>query len=215
MQIKSYESISSLSSDCAPRPNSQNQLESEPFYDSVPMEQNDAGEYVYVQAGGTGTGSSSEGRRRRLGGGGGGGDSSSSRDDLSNAGSTLPMSVAVHQNRLSAASNLRHSVQMQQQFEPESPGRNSNYVNIDYFIHSHARDETRSSSIDSDGEGDGGAGVPVLLRGVSQDDQPNTPNVFKKLPVSFCELQWNLPFIIILEGQLKWNLKKKELLGHY
>lgn len=180
MQIKSYESISSLSSDCAPRPNSQNQLESEPFYDSVPMEQNDAGEYVYVQAGGVGTGSSSEGRRRRLGGGG---DSSSSRDDLSNAGSTLPMSVAVHQNRLSAASNLRHSVQMQQQFEPESPGRNSNYVNIDYFI-SHARDETRSSSIDSDGEGEAGAGVPVLLRGISQGDQPNTPSVFKKLPVS-------------------------------
>lgn len=159
------------------------------------MEQNDGGEYVYVQAGASGMGTSSSnesgGRRRRLGTG-----SNSSRDDLSNAGSTLPMSVAVHQNRLSGASNARNSVQSQQQFEPESPGRNSNYVNIDYFISGHARggqgghgghlgEEGRSSSIDSDGEGDGGA-VPVLLRAISQDEHlqmPNTPGAFKKLQV--------------------------------
>lgn len=183
-KIKSYESISSLSSDCA-RPSSQNQMaEGEPFYDTVPMEQNDGGEYVYVQAGGNGTVSSNEGRRKRLGRADGNG-SSSSRDDLSNAGSTLPMSAAVaaNQNRLSASSNLRSSAQLQQ-FEPESPGRNSNYVNIDYFISHAGREETRSSSIDSDGEGDV-ANVPVLLRAISQDDQliPNTPGAFRKLPV--------------------------------
>lgn len=160
------------------------------------MEQNDGGEYVYVQAGamGMGTNSSNEsggggaggGRRRRLGTG-----SSSSRDDLSNAGSTLPMN-----SRLSQASNLRNSIQMQQQFEPESPGRNSNYVNIDYFITTGnsrggggGNDEGRSSSVDSDGEGFAGP-VPVLLRAISQDEHlmPNTPGAFKKLPVS---ANWN------------------------
>lgn len=156
------------------------------------MEQNDGGEYVYVQAGGglgMGTNSSNEsgggGRRRRLGTG-----SSSSRDDLSNGGSTLPMN-----NRLSGASNLRNSIQMQQQFEPESPGRNSNYVNIDYFITAgNARggnDEGRSSSVDSDGEGFAGP-VPVLLRAISQDEHliPHTPGAFKKLPVS-TDREWN------------------------
>lgn len=186
-RIKSYESISSLSSDCPPRPNSQNQQhhEGEPLYDQVPMEQNDGGEYVYVQSGalGMGTNSSNEsggGRRRRLGTG-----SSSSRDDLSNAGSTLPMT-----HRLSGASNARSSIQMQQQFEPESPGRNSNYVNIDYFIttgnsRGGGGDEGRSSSVDSDGEGFAGP-VPVLLRAISHDEQllPITPGSFKKLPVS-------------------------------
>lgn len=176
-----------MSSDCRNQSGGGGGEAGEPYYDSVPIEQNDGGEYVYVQAAtgatASGTNSSNEGRRRRLGGGTGG--SSSSRDDLSTAGSTLPMSAAVQHNRISAASGLRNSVQLQQQMEPESPGRNSNYVNIDYFIHSHTRDETRSSSIDSDGEGDT-ATVPVLLRAISQDEQliPSTPGAFKKLPVS-------------------------------
>lgn len=141
----------------------------------MPLEQND-GDYVYIQAGGESV------RRlaRDKGGGGGGGGSSSSRDDVSTAGSTLPMSAAA-QNRLS--NNARNSAQSQQ-FEPESPGRNSNYVNIDYFISQNRSDETRSSSIDSDGENN----EHVLLRTVSQDDatiiQPNTPGSFRKLPVS-------------------------------
>lgn len=141
------------------------------------MEQND-GEYVYVQAGAMGMGmgsNESAGRRRRLGTG-----SSSSRDDLSNAGSTLPMT-----SRLSGASNARTSIQMQQNFEPESPGRSSNYMNIDYFITSSGNNEGRSSSVDSDGEGFVGP-MPVLLRAISQDEHlmPNTPGAFKKLPVS-------------------------------
>lgn len=158
----------------------------EPLYDSVPTEQNDGGEYVYVAAGGLGMGTNSSnesrggGRRRRLGTG-----SSSSRDDLSNAGSTLPMT-----SRLSGASNVRSSIQSQQQFEPESPGRNSNYVNIDYFItagnsRGGGGDEGRSSSVDSDGEGFP-VPVPVLMRAISQDEHlmPITPGAFKKLPVS-------------------------------
>lgn len=44
--------------------------------------------------------------------------------------------------------------------EPESPGRNSNYVNIDYFLQKEKNDP-RSSSIYSDGEANGN---PVILR---------------------------------------------------
>lgn len=72
---------------------------------------NGDGEYVYIQAGGTGS-------------------SQSSRDDVSNAGSTLPMtaatSVAHHPKSYSSQTSILT--------EPESPGRSSNYVNIDYFL---------------------------------------------------------------------------------
>lgn len=93
--IKSYESISSLSSDGNKHGHI---LEHEPFYDTVPID-NIEGDYVYIQAGGNG--------------------STSSRDDISSA-STLPLPIRNSQN----------SVLM----EPESPGRSSNYVNIDYFL---------------------------------------------------------------------------------
>lgn len=80
-------------------------LEYEPYYDTVPLDNGD-GDYVYIAAGGTG--------------------STSSRDDLSNAGSTLPMPANPRSHTASQTSV--------HQTEPESPGRSSNYVNIDYFL---------------------------------------------------------------------------------
>ncbi|XP_055586270.1 active breakpoint cluster region-related protein isoform X2 [Uranotaenia lowii] len=152
-RIKSYESISSLSSDSmrlgggggggtAPG-GGVGAAEQEHYYDTVPLENGD-GDYVYIQPGGTG--------------------STSSRDDISTAGSTLPLPVSSHTR------NSHNSSQTSVQLEPESPGRSSNYVNIDYFIHSiHSsqNQENRSSSIDSDGEADGGP--PMLLRAISHD----------------------------------------------
>lgn len=99
-QIKSYESISSLSSDSIKVGHN---FDHEPYYDTVPLDNGD-GEYVYIQAGGTG--------------------STSSRDDISNAGSTLPMPPNAK----------TYSSQTSILTEPESPGRSSNYVNIDYFL---------------------------------------------------------------------------------
>ena len=101
--MKSYESISSLSSDSI-KTGGQN-IENEPYYDSVPLDNGD-GDYVYIQAGGT-TGSTS------------------SRDDISTAGSTL---------QLPSHPRSHNSSHTSVQLEQESPGRNSNYVNIDYFI---------------------------------------------------------------------------------
>lgn len=98
MQIKSYESVSSLGSDCT---KATQHLDNEPYYDTVPLD-NGEGEYVYIKPGGTG--------------------SSSSRDDLSTPGSTLPIGSATH---LSSQASVT---------DPESPGRSSNYVNIDYFL---------------------------------------------------------------------------------
>lgn len=107
MQIKSYESISSLSSDSL---KVGQHLDHEPFYDTVPMDNGTGldGDYVYIPVGGTG--------------------STSSRDDISNAGSTLPMSAAA------GARSKNFSSQTSILTEPESPGRSSNYVNIDYFL---------------------------------------------------------------------------------
>jgi len=102
LQIKSYESVSSLSSDSAKAAAASQQsaaaggtaADNEPYYDSVPLDNGD-GEYVFIKPGRTG--------------------SSSSRDDLSTPGSsTLPLATSVA--------------------DPESPGRTSNYVNIDYFL---------------------------------------------------------------------------------
>lgn len=95
LQIKSYESVSSLSSDSA---KAAQQADNEPYYDSVPLDNGD-GEYVFIKPGRTG--------------------SSSSRDDLSTPGSTLPMAQLSSQTSVT---------------DPESPGRTSNYVNIDYFM---------------------------------------------------------------------------------
>ncbi|XP_032594366.1 active breakpoint cluster region-related protein isoform X2 [Drosophila grimshawi] len=138
--IKSYESVSSLSSDSA---KAAQQADNEPYYDSVPLDNGD-GEYVFIKPGRTG--------------------SSSSRDDLSTPGSTLPMA------QLSSQASVT---------DPESPGRTSNYVNIDYFLQSN---ETRSSSLDSDGEYEG----PPILRTISHDEQQSTstsqtPGVLRKV----------------------------------
>ncbi|XP_052857597.1 active breakpoint cluster region-related protein isoform X2 [Drosophila gunungcola] len=134
--IKSYESVSSLSSDSAKAAAASSQLsataagnsaDNEPYYDSVPLDNGD-GEYVFIKPGRTG--------------------SSSSRDDLSTPGSsTLPLANVA---------------------DPESPGRTSNYVNIDYFL--QQSNETRSSSLDSDGEYEG----PPILRTISHDEQTTT-----------------------------------------
>ncbi|KQS25937.1 EG:23E12.2, isoform B [Drosophila erecta] len=142
--IKSYESVSSLSSESAKAVASQPSAavgaasaDSEPYYDSVPLDNGD-GEYVFIKPGRTG--------------------SSSSRDDLSTPGSSiLPLANVA---------------------DPESPGRTSNYVNIDYFL--QQSNETRSSSLDSDGEYEG----PPILRTISHDDQTTsqtTPGAIRKV----------------------------------
>ncbi|XP_037932006.1 myosin-M heavy chain-like, partial [Teleopsis dalmanni] len=141
--IKSYESVSSLSSDSAKA--AQN-VDNEPYYDTVPLDNGD-GEYVYIKPGGNG--------------------SSSSRDDLSTPGSTLPIGSVAH---LSSQTSVT---------DPESPGRQSNYVNIDYFLNQN--NETRSSSLDSDGEYEG----PLIIRAISHDEQTSqTPSVLRKNLVS-------------------------------
>ncbi|XP_037726464.1 active breakpoint cluster region-related protein isoform X2 [Drosophila subpulchrella] len=144
--IKSYESVSSLSSDSAKAAAASQQsaaaggnaADNEPYYDSVPLDNGD-GEYVFIKPGRTG--------------------SSSSRDDLSTPGSsTLPLATSVA--------------------DPESPGRTSNYVNIDYFL--QQSNETRSSSLDSDGEYEG----PPILRTISHDEQTTsqtTPGALRKV----------------------------------
>ncbi|XP_055370829.1 serine-rich adhesin for platelets isoform X2 [Condylostylus longicornis] len=161
--IKSYESISSISSDGACNKTGQHNNENEPYYDTVPMD-NGEGEYVYIKPGGNG--------------------STSSRDDLSTAGSTLPMPANPrtsnsHQQQQQQQQERSQQHQLQQQtgvIEPESPGRNSNYVNIDYFL--HQSNETRSSSIDSDGELD----APPLMRTISHDEQTSqTPGALRKI----------------------------------
>ncbi|XP_058817435.1 active breakpoint cluster region-related protein isoform X2 [Topomyia yanbarensis] len=151
-RIKSYESISSLSSDSMRLGTGVAQAEQEHYYDTVPLE-NGEGDYVYIQAGGTGTGSTS------------------SRDDISTAGSTLPLPVSHPRSHNSSQTSV--------QLEPESPGRSSNYVNIDYFIHQNL--EHRSSSIDSDGEADGGP--PVLMRAISNetDSGQQGHGIFRKI----------------------------------
>ncbi|GAB0093247.1 active breakpoint cluster region-related protein [Sergentomyia squamirostris] len=162
-RIKSYESISSLSSDSM---KASGQLaDNEPYYDTVPMDNGD-GDYVYIQAGGGTLSSGGDGGGGGGGTAGGGTGSNSSRDDISTAGSTLPMP---------AYPRSQNSSQASVHVEPESPGKSSNYVNLNYFcMHGN---EARSSSIDSDDEGD----PPPLMRAISHDDNPNTPGALRKL----------------------------------
>lgn len=110
-KIKSFESISSLSSDSV---KIGQHIESEPYYDSVPVETHD-GEFVFIQS----TNANTTNTMTSTGTTG----SSSSRDEVvSNAGSTLPMNIKSQLNSQTSV------------IEPESPGRSSNYVNIDYFL---------------------------------------------------------------------------------
>uniref|UniRef100_A0A182ML70 Uncharacterized protein n=1 Tax=Anopheles culicifacies TaxID=139723 RepID=A0A182ML70_9DIPT len=146
-RIKSYESISSLSSDSMRVSGQQSQSNQEHYYDTVPLDNSD-GDYVYIQPGGGGTGSTS------------------SRDDISTVENACTLPMPSHPRSQNSSQTSVH-------LEPESPGRSSNYVNIEYFIHSSQNNENRSSScenrIDSDGEGDGGA--PVLMRAISTDTE--------------------------------------------
>ncbi|XP_046803449.1 breakpoint cluster region protein isoform X1 [Lucilia cuprina] len=156
--IKSYESVSSLSSDSA-RANQMADNEQEHLYDTVPLDNGDD-EYVYIKPGRTG--------------------SSSSRDDLSTPGSIIPMSSHGH---LSSQTSVT---------DPESPGRSSNYANINYFIQKN--NETRSSSVDSDGEYESG-GMPIM-RTISQDDHNiQTPGALRK----------NLVSAILVSGSQRGN----------
>lgn len=108
-KIKSFESISSLSSDSV---KIGQHIENEPYYDTVPVEAHDT-EYVFIQGANATNTMTSTGTTG----------SSSSRDEvISNAGSTLPMNI---KSQLSSQTSV---------VEPESPGRSSNYVNIDYFL---------------------------------------------------------------------------------
>jgi active breakpoint cluster region-related protein len=158
-KIKSFESISSLSSDSIKIGQT---IENEPYYDTVPMEGADS-EFVYVPS----ANSISHGERNNatntLTSTGTTGSSSSRDEVLSNAGSTLPMNK-----------NHQHLSSQTSVIEPESPGRNLNYVNIDYFLHgsSNNNKDLRNSSIDSDGELD--MSVPPLFRAIS-DEGSQTP----------------------------------------
>uniref|UniRef100_W4VRB6 Putative rho gtpase activating protein at 1a n=1 Tax=Corethrella appendiculata TaxID=1370023 RepID=W4VRB6_9DIPT len=163
-RIKSYESISSLSSDSM-KTNLQH-LEHEHYYDTVPLDNGD-GDYVYIQAGGSSNNNTNGSNNNNTGTTG----STSSRDDISTAGSTLPMPSHTRSH---------NSSQTSVQLEPESPGRSSNYVNIDYFINSQNH-ETRSSSIDSDGEIDISGGPPPIMRAISIDNSDNQSGVYRKV----------------------------------
>ncbi|XP_068154512.1 active breakpoint cluster region-related protein isoform X2 [Drosophila tropicalis] len=165
--IKSYEFVSSLSSDSAKQQQQQQvaaaaqhqqlqqSIDNEPYYDSVPLDNGD-GEYVFIKPGRTG--------------------SSSSRDDLSTPGSSSTTTTNTNQqlpSMMAAQLSSQTSVT-----DPESPGRTSNYVNIDYFL--HQSNETRSSSLDSDGEYEG----PPILRTISHDEQTSsqtTPGALRKV----------------------------------
>uniref|UniRef100_A0A2M4B8T9 Putative rac gtpase-activating protein bcr/abr n=1 Tax=Anopheles marajoara TaxID=58244 RepID=A0A2M4B8T9_9DIPT len=151
-RIKSYESISSLSSDSVRAGGTTRAAgeeatstgatqEQEHYYDTVPLDHGD-GDYVYIQPGGI----SNEGRPE------------------DNAATLLLQPLSVRGSH-GSQTNV-------QPLETESPGRN-NYVNIEYFIRPTQNNENRSSSIDSDGEADLGP-PPVLMRAISTDTNPAT-----------------------------------------
>nr|CAD7423069.1 unnamed protein product [Timema monikensis] len=118
-------------------------LEEEPYYDSVALD----GEYVFLQsnllAGGPGTGSTLTSNT-----------SSGTTDTDPDTALTLPSNSPL---RLSQ-SELTPT--------PASPGKQSNYVNIDYFIKQRTSAETRTSSVESEDEE-----VPPLLRTISVETE--------------------------------------------
>nr|CAD7437711.1 unnamed protein product [Timema bartmani] len=118
-------------------------LEEEPYYDSVALD----GEYVFLQsnllAGGPGTGSTLTSNT-----------SSGTTDTDPDTALTLPSNSPL---RLSQ-SELTPT--------PASPGKQSNYVNIDYFIKQRTGTETRTSSVESEDEE-----VPPLLRTISVETE--------------------------------------------
>nr|CAD7194195.1 unnamed protein product [Timema douglasi] len=118
-------------------------LEEEPYYDSVALD----GEYVFLQSnlltGGPGTGSTLTSNT-----------SSGTTDTDPDTALTLPSNspLRLSQSELTAT--------------PASPGKQSNYVNIDYFIKQRTSAETRTSSVESEDEE-----VPPLLRTISVETE--------------------------------------------
>ncbi|PNF19858.1 hypothetical protein B7P43_G12533 [Cryptotermes secundus] len=117
----------------------------EPYYDSVALD----GEYVYLQTDGTA--------------GGNGTMTSGSSGTTDTTDSSAPTMMT-----LPSSSPLCRS---QSELQPHSPGslssssKQSNYVNIDYFIKQRAGAEGRSSSMESEDETE----VPPLLRTISME----------------------------------------------
>ncbi|XP_066997910.2 active breakpoint cluster region-related protein [Anabrus simplex] len=106
----------------------------EPYYDSVALD----GEYVYLQTGGNSSTMTS-----------------GTDTDTELAVMTLPSNSPLSQSHL----ELQGSTPV-----PVSPDKQSNYVNIDYFLKQHGNVETRSSSVESEDEE-----VPPLLRTISME----------------------------------------------
>lgn len=117
----------------------------EPYYDSVALD----GEYVYLHTGGTG------------------GCSSTMTSVSSSTTDTTDSTVAATMT-LPSSSPLCRS---QSELQPHSPGslssssKQSNYVNIDYFMKHQTGAEGRSSSMESEDETE----IPPLLRTISME----------------------------------------------
>nr|XP_049693847.1 active breakpoint cluster region-related protein isoform X4 [Helicoverpa armigera] len=125
--------------------------EDEPYYDQVPVDIND-GEYVYIQAGGTG----------------------SSTEDGSSGASTLPLGASAPSGPTAPAPPTAPRA-------PDSPpcATAPNYVNIHYFIQKGGDgtegNETVSDLADS-------SDTPLLLRTISSDTEASaTPPALRKL----------------------------------
>ncbi|XP_049791819.1 active breakpoint cluster region-related protein [Schistocerca nitens] len=117
--------------------------EEEPYYDSVAQD----GDYVYLQTGdGVSTMTS--------------GTSSGMTDtDTEGVMMTLPSNSPLSQSQLELLKATTPA--------PHSPDKQSNYVNIDYFIKHHSATENRSSSVESEDEID----APILMRTISMDTE--------------------------------------------
>ncbi|CAH0691920.1 unnamed protein product [Spodoptera exigua] len=128
--------------------------EDEPYYDQVPVDIND-GEYVYIQAGGTG----------------------SSTEDGSSGTSTLPL---VGNSAGSAAGGAAPSAPTAPRALDSPPCATApNYVNIHYFLQKGG-DGTEPS--DTASELADSSDTPLLLRTISSDTEASaTPPALRKL----------------------------------
>ncbi|XP_037294448.1 active breakpoint cluster region-related protein isoform X2 [Manduca sexta] len=133
--------------------------EDEPYYDQVPVDIND-GEYVYIQAGGTGcTGSSAE-------------EGSSGASTLA-----LPAALGAHAAPSAPAAPAAPTAPR----APDSPpcAVAPNYVNIHYFIQQGGEGTEPSESGTELGDS---SDTPLLLRTISSDtDTSATPPTIRKL----------------------------------
>ncbi|KAM3965390.1 LOW QUALITY PROTEIN: rho GTPase activating protein at 1A [Aphomia sociella] len=127
--------------------------EDEPYYDQVPADIND-GEYVYIQAGGTG----------------------SSTEDGSSGTSTLPLSTASAPPAPAAPAAAPTAPRA-----PDSPpcATAPNYVNIHYFIQQGGDDTEPNESGTELGDS---SDTPLFLRTISSEtDASSTPPALRKL----------------------------------